>query len=259
MPHSNSAPQHAFLPIPAVDIRGGRCVRLTKGDYAAETVYNDDPAGVALDWVARGAKRLHLIDLDGARDGRPVNLGIAREVASRTGVPIQWGGGVRSKAIAEELLEAGVTWLILGTVAVREPQTLAEILTLGPQRFLVSLDCRGGRIATQGWLAEEGEGRSAIEVGRGLAELGIAGFIYTNIDRDGTLQGIDPAPPVELAQQTGLPVIIAGGLGSVRDVQLAASHQEQGINGVILGKALYDGRITLEEALPFASPLLTQR
>ncbi len=236
--------------IPAIDLRGGRCVRLTQGRYDEETVYADDPAAVAREWVRQGAQRIHVVDLDGAREGRPVNLGAVRAVcAAAAPVPVQAGGGIRSPADLEAVFAAGARWAILGTRAIQDEAFLREALQRYPGRVLVSLDVRDGRLAVAGWL--ETAGPALEEAAARLAVLGARQVVVTDVSRDGTLGGVNAGLVAAVAAR-GLEVIAAGGVSSVEDVARLKALAPRGVAGAIVGKALYAGRLTLPAALEAA-------
>lgn len=238
-----------MLVIPAIDLRGGRCVRLTQGRYDAETVYADDPVAVALDWVAQGAARLHVVDLDGARVGHPVNLGVVRAIDAAVEIPIQLGGGLRSAADIAQALDAGADRVILGTRAVQDEGFLKQAAAIFPGRIIVSLDVRGERVAVSGWL-EEAAVTLDEAVGR-LAALGFEEVIVTDVERDGTLSGVNPELVRRVARH-GLRVFAAGGVGSLDDIVALRALEPEGLAGVIVGKALYSGRLNLADALAAA-------
>ena len=235
--------------IPAIDIRGGRCVRLEQGDYDRETVFGDDPAAVARRWEVAGARRLHVVDLDGARDGRPGNEDAVQAILAASSVPVQVGGGVRDIAVIQRYLDAGADRVNLGTTAVKDQTTLINAVTLFRERIVVGVDARGGMVATDGWL--ETSTLPATEFVKQLSEVGVSRIIYTDIMRDATLTGPNFGAITELLEFiSGLPspvsVIVAGGLSSVEDlVRLSALAVE----GAIVGKALYTGDIDLASAL----------
>ena len=235
--------------IPAIDIRGGRCVRLEQGDYARETVFDDDPVAVAKRWQAAGAQRLHVVDLDGARDGRPGNEEAVRAILAASSVPVQVGGGVRDIAVIQRYLDAGADRVNLGTTAVKDQTTLINAVTLFRERIVVGVDARGGMVATDGWL--ETSTLPATELVKQLSELGVSRIIYTDILRDATLTGPNYAAIAELLEFiSGLPspvsVIVAGGLSSVHDL---VRLSELPVEGAIVGKAIYTGDIDLAAAL----------
>jgi phosphoribosylformimino-5-aminoimidazole carboxamide ribotide isomerase len=239
--------------IPAIDIRGGRCVRLEQGDYARETVFGDDPAAVAGRWEAAGSRRLHVVDLDGARDGRPGNEEIIGKIVGAASVPVQVGGGIRDIAVMQRYLDAGADRVILGTAAVKDQTTLINAVTLFRERIVVGVDARGGMVATDGWL--ETSTLPATELVKQLSELGVSRIIYTDILRDATLTGPNFGAIAELLEFiSGLPspvsVIVAGGLSSVEDLMRLS---ELPVEGAIVGKAIYTGDIDLAAALQAVS------
>ncbi len=239
--------------IPAIDVRGGRCVRLAQGDYARETVYADDPVEVALRWQAAGAPRIHVVDLDGAREGRPMNEAVVGRILSRVKVPVQVGGGIRDIGTVQRYLELGAARVILGTAAIEEPELLAQALALARQAIIVGVDARDGVVVTRGWLkASELAPASLV---RRLSEAGVTRVIYTDVSRDGMLAGPNFAGIAELlAEVDGLPapvkVIASGGVATLEHIrQLAAL----GVEGAIVGKALYTGDLDLREAVKAAA------
>ncbi len=233
---------------PAIDVLGGKAVRLEQGDYERSKVYEAEPIDAARRWVEQGARRLHVVDLDGAREGRPVNLDHLTAIASEFDVPIQYGGGLRSVASAQAALEAGAARVVLGTVAFKDVGVLDAVLgTLG-DRAAVSVDVRGGRVATDGWIERtELTGEGAIVR---LRERGVAVFIYTNVDLDGTLAGIDGGEVECVSQAVNDGELIwSGGVGAIGDLERLAALDPPNLGGVIVGKALYEQRFTIGEAL----------
>jgi phosphoribosylformimino-5-aminoimidazole carboxamide ribotide isomerase len=230
--------------IPAIDIRDGRCVRLYRGDYAQETVFSDDPVAVARRWQAEGAPRLHLVDLDGAREGRPVNNGVIVAIARAVSIPCQAGGGIRSVQTIERYLSAGVERVILGSVAVEQPSVLGAALALHGEAIIAGVDARGGRVALHGWRERSME--KAEDLVRRLANVGVRRFIYTDISRDGTLRGPNLAATARVAKAVAVPVIASGGIATLDHVRRLC---QIGVEGAILGRALYDGSLSLPEAL----------
>ena len=231
----------------AVDIRGGRCVRLHQGDYGAETVYDDDPVGRAVQMEADGAGWIHVVDLDGARSGRPDNAAAVAAIAGAVSVPVQAGGGVRSAAVAETWFAAGVARVVLGTAAMRDPDLVHDLAR--EHRVAVGLDARAGEVATDGWL--QGSGRPVLDVARDFADAGVDAFVVTDISRDGTLEGPDVAGLAAMLDATTVDVIASGGVGRLDDLRtLAALESADGrrLSGVIVGTALYEGRFTVGEA-----------
>ena len=233
--------------IPAIDLRGGRCVRLYQGDYSQETVFSDDPLAVALRWQAEGARRLHLVDLDGAREGRPVNSDVIGRIAGAVSIPVQVGGGIRSLKDIEKTLALGVQRVILGTAAVDVPELVAEACRRYGEAVVVGVDAKDGYVAVRGWL--EGSALKAADLIQAMAELGAGRFIYTDIARDGTLTEPNFAALAELTARFSLPIIVAGGVARLEHLRRLASL---GAEGAIAGKALYTGDLSLREALSMA-------
>lgn len=233
--------------IPAIDIRGGRCVRLAQGDYARETVFGDDPSAMARRWAAAGATRIHVVDLDGAREGRQANAAAVRAVVEAVDVPVQTGGGIRSLEAVQATLDAGLDRIVLGTAAVKDPALLAQAVALAGQRLIVSVDAREGRVSLEGWT--EATDLDAVEFVARMADAGVARVVYTDILRDGVTDGPNFAMYERLTAVTPLAVVAAGGVGSVDDVRRLA---ECGVEGAIVGRALYTGDIDLGAALEAA-------
>jgi phosphoribosylformimino-5-aminoimidazole carboxamide ribotide isomerase len=239
-----------MLIIPAVDIRGGRCVRLVHGDLSKETVYHEDPLEMALRWEAEGVARIHLVDLDGAFQGGMQNSAVIERIARAVKVPVQVGGGIRDEARASELLERGVSRVILGTVAVTSPQLVEALCSRFPGQVVVGIDARAGKVAIRGWV-EEAE-LSAIDLARKMESLGVREIIYTDINRDGTLQGPNLAALEEMARAVNQQVIASGGVSSLNDLEKLCLLESLGVSGAILGQALYTGRVDLRAALAIA-------
>jgi phosphoribosylformimino-5-aminoimidazole carboxamide ribotide isomerase len=234
--------------LPAIDLRGGRCVRLLQGDYAHETVFSDDPVAMARRWVEAGARRLHIVDLDGARAGRPENLHVVRQIAAAVPVPVQLGGGMRDGECIMAALEAGVERVILGTALVTgEPEVIHGLLREFGARVLVGVDARDGRVAIQGWT--ETTGRDAVEMARELEAQGARRLVYTDISSDGMLAGPNLEAVRRMVEALSIPVISAGGVSSAGDVRRLGELEPLGLEGVIIGKALYTGDVRLEEVL----------
>ena len=232
---------------PAVDIKDGKCVRLRQGVEDQVTVFSDDPAAMARQWVAAGTKWLHVIDLDGAFSGTPRNMDLIRELCSSVSIPVQLGGGIRSVEVAGKYLEAGVTRLIIGTVALEDPDLFRELCRTYPGRIGVSLDARDGNLKTKGWV--EDAGKTVAEVVPELERAGAAFFIYTDISRDGMQSGVNIPALEALLGMTGRPVLIAGGISTLEDVQAVFPLRDKGLAGVITGKAIYAGSLDLKAAL----------
>jgi len=233
--------------IPAVDIKGGQCVRLKQGRMSEETVYSHDPVQAALTWCSKGAERIHLVDLDGAVEGKRVNGEMIREIARSVPVPVELGGGIRNLASIEFYLEAGVEWVVLGTAADKDPNLVKEACRKFPGHVMLAIDARGGRVAVEGW-TEDTE-RSAVEVARAFDSQGIAAVIYTDIQRDGMSVGPNIQATGELARALKTPVITSGGISGLEDIRKVISLSGQGVMGVITGRALYEGTLDLEEAI----------
>ena len=238
--------------IPAIDLLEGRCVRLYQGDYARSQVFNDNPADVARQWVEQGARWLHIVDLDGAKTGKVVNLQAIEELLQAVPVPIQVGGGLRDRTSVAQLLDLGVQRVILGTIAVEQPQLVAELCQEFPGQIVVGIDARNGRVATRGWL--ETSEVLATQLAQQMQELGAAAIIYTDIHRDGTLQGPNLEALRELAAVVSIPVIASGGVSSVTDLLSLLALEPLGVIAVIVGRALYTGDISLKEALQAIGP-----
>jgi phosphoribosylformimino-5-aminoimidazole carboxamide ribotide isomerase len=231
---------------PAIDMLGGKAVRLVKGDFEAKTVYDEDPLSAANAWVADGARYLHVVDLDGAKAGEPANLEHLRRICSQSGVPVQFGGGLRSLRSVREALDAGAQRVILGTAAFVDPAFLTDCLQRWPGQVLVSVDVRGGRVATSGWT--QTIQLTATEVLARLAEQGVEDLLYTSVDRDGMLEGPNLREVADIARAARGSLIYSGGIGALVDLEALASI-EPPLDGVIVGKALYERRFTVTQAL----------
>jgi phosphoribosylformimino-5-aminoimidazole carboxamide ribotide isomerase len=230
---------------PAIDIRGGRTVRLTQGDFERETVYDADPAEAALRWAGEGASFLHVVDLDGARQGRPVNIETVRRIVERAGVPVQVGGGLRDAKAVATVLEAGAERIVLGTAAMRNPDFLGAALAAHEEQVVVSVDARGGRVALQGW-TEAGALEVPVAI-RDLTRMGVRRFVFTPIEVDGTMRGPGLAELRRAAQETNAELIYSGGIGGLGDLRSLATDVPENVEGVIVGRALYEGRFTVTE------------
>ncbi|MEG3436272.1 1-(5-phosphoribosyl)-5-[(5-phosphoribosylamino)methylideneamino]imidazole-4-carboxamide isomerase [Pannus brasiliensis CCIBt3594] len=238
--------------LPAIDILEGKCVRLYQGDYQQSRVFNENPVTVALQWVEQGATRLHLVDLDGAKEGKSVNLPTIEAIVRAVDIPVQVGGGLRDVAGASNLFNIGVEYAILGTIAVENPDLVSELSQRFPKRILVGIDARGGKVATRGWL--ETSEVEAIDLARRMASRGVAGIIYTDIHRDGTLTGPNLPALRELAEAIEIPVIASGGVSSLTDLLSLLGLESIGVTGVIVGRALYTGEVDLGEAIRAIGP-----
>jgi phosphoribosylformimino-5-aminoimidazole carboxamide ribotide isomerase len=239
-----------MLIIPAIDLKGGRCVRLYQGDMDRATIYSDDPVATALRWQSEGAERLHVVDLDGAVSGAGVNTGVIQRICQALTIPVQVGGGIRTLETVEHLFTHGVNRIILGTVAYRQPEVVATACQRFPGRITVGIDARAGKVAVQGWT--EATELEAITLAKQCADMGVSEIVYTDIARDGTEQGVNLDATLALAQAVSLPVIASGGVASLLDIERLAPLQKEGIAGVIIGKALYTGAIKLEDAIAVA-------
>jgi len=239
------------LIIPAIDIKDGRCVRLSQGRMDAVTVYHDDPVEVARKWAAAGAGLIHLVDLDGAVEGKARNFSVVERIAAAVDVPVQVGGGIRDLKTAEKYLSVkGVKRIIIGTAACEDPGLLAALLSRFPGRVAVGIDARDGRVAIKGWVETTDE--RAVDLARRLAGAGVACIIYTDISRDGMLSGPNVKATKEMAGCVDIPVVASGGISSIDDIR---AHRGVNIEGIIIGKALYSGAFTLAEAIAAARGL----
>jgi phosphoribosylformimino-5-aminoimidazole carboxamide ribotide isomerase len=233
--------------IPAIDLRGGACVRLEQGDYNRETVYGSDPVAMAERWERAGAKRLHLVDLDGAKAGVPLQSAIVQKIAERVRIPVEVGGGIRNQETIRAYLENGVQWVILGSAAVRDQALLTWACLEYPGRIILGLDARNGRVAVDGWL--QTTELLAVDFAKKAKDLGVAEVIYTDISRDGTLRGPNLEALEVMAKESGLSVIASGGISSIADLMRIKTMEPLGVTGAIVGKALYSGGIDLGEAV----------
>jgi phosphoribosylformimino-5-aminoimidazole carboxamide ribotide isomerase len=236
---------------PAIDLRGGKCVRLRQGDYSRETVYGDDPAEVARRWVAEGATCLHLVDLDGARDGTIVNLQAIEAIVAAAKVPCELGGGIRDEATIEQLVNTGLSRLVIGTRALKEPDWFRAVARRFPQRLALGIDAKQGLVATDGWL--ETSSMRAIDLARQFASEPIAAVIYTDIARDGMLAGPNLEAMQEMSEAVEMDVVASGGVTNADDVRNLA---KVGMAGCIIGRALYEGTLTLADARAAATATL---
>jgi phosphoribosylformimino-5-aminoimidazole carboxamide ribotide isomerase len=232
---------------PAIDLKEGRCVRLVQGDMDRATVFNDDPADQAATFAAQGFEWLHIVDLDGAFAGRPINASAVEAILGRISIPVQLGGGIREMKTVEGWLSKGVARVIIGTAAVRDPDFVREAARLFPGKIAVGIDAKAGRVAVDGWA--QTSTLTADELGRRFEDVGVSAIIYTDISRDGILTGLNIPMTLSLAKAVRIPVIASGGLASMADVERLLQPDCAGLAGAISGRALYDGRIDPEEAL----------
>lgn len=238
--------------IPAIDLLGGRCVRLFQGDYEQSQVFDDDPVAVARRWAEQGATRIHLVDLDGAKAGQPENWQAIAQIVGAIDVPVQVGGGLRDRTRVKALFDLGVQYAILGTAAVENPDLVGELSREFPGRIFVGIDARDGKVATRGWL--ETSTVMADDLAQRMGVLGAAAIIYTDIKRDGTLKGPNLDALRELAAKIDTPVIASGGVSSMSDLLSLLGVAPLGVSGVIVGKALYTGNVDLSEAIKAIGP-----
>jgi len=244
-----------MLLIPAIDIKDGRCVRLRQGVMEDETVFSEDPVAMAVQWIELGARRLHLVDLDGAVGGKPKNQAVIRDIVDAVGedVPVQLGGGIRDLDTMESYLDDGLSYLIIGTAAVRDPGLLHDACGAFPGRILVGLDAREGKVATDGW--SKLTKHDVLDLARKFEDYGIEGVIYTDIGRDGMLTGINIEATVRLASELVVPVFASGGVSGMEDIEKLCAVEEEGVQGVILGRALYEGKLDFAQAQARADQL----
>ncbi len=236
---------------PAIDLKDGNCVRLHKGVMDSETIYNESPASQAIDFAKAGFSWIHIVDLNGAIEGKPVNEAAVKEILNTVDLPLQLGGGIRTLQQIENWLQAGVSRVILGTVAVKDPELMIEACTLFPDQIVLGLDAYGTDVATEGWV--EKSGQTMLDLITQYQDCGLNHIIYTDINRDGTGEGLNMENTIQLAQNTTVPVIASGGVGSLADVEAVKAAEKQGVAGMIIGKALYDGRIDPLDALKIAA------
>jgi phosphoribosylformimino-5-aminoimidazole carboxamide ribotide isomerase len=235
---------------PAIDLKNGQCVRLLRGVMDAATVFSDDPPAQARRFVEAGCRWLHVVDLDGAFAGKPMNAKAVDGIVAASGVPVQLGGGIRDLDTIARWLDAGVSRVILGTVAVKDPDLVKQACRKHPEQIVVGIDARGGRVAVEGW-AEESE-ITALDLALRFEDAGVAAIVYTDIDRDGALGGVNVEATAGLARALSTPVIASGGVASLDDIAALKTHERDGVAGAILGRALYDGRVDLAAAIKLA-------
>ncbi len=239
-----------MLIIPAIDIRGGKCVRLFQGDYEKETVYGEDPVAMAQRWIAQGAKFLHLVDLDGAREGIPRHQKMIQAIVEKSSIPVQAGGGIRDLVAVQDYLSLGVYRVILGTAAFTHPHFLGEACAKWPGRVAVDIAAKAGKATVSGWVRET-EAR-ATDLAKRCEELGASVIIFTDILRDGTQKGVNLEATRELARALRIPLIASGGVSTIEDIEALLPLEKEGVSGVIVGRALYAGTLNLPEAIALA-------
>jgi len=237
-----------MLIIPAIDLKDGRCVRLQQGDMDSATVFSDNPAAMARHWAEQGARRLHIVDLNGAVAGKPKNEKVIREMISAVGdaLPIQLGGGIRDLDTIESYIDAGVGYVIIGTAAVKNPGFLHDACYAFPGHIIVGLDAKDGKVAVEGW--SKMTGHDVVDLGKKFEDYGVEALVYTDIGRDGMLTGVNVEATLKLAQAIKIPIIASGGLSSVKDVQAVCKLVPEGIVGAIAGRALYEGKLDFKKA-----------
>jgi phosphoribosylformimino-5-aminoimidazole carboxamide ribotide isomerase len=237
-----------MLIIPAIDLKDGRCVRLQQGDMDSATVFSEDPVDMARHWAGQGARRLHIVDLNGAVAGKPKNEKVIREMINAVGetLPIQLGGGIRDLDTIESYIDAGVAFVIIGTAAVKNPGFLHDACYAFPGHIIVGLDAKDGKVAVEGW--SKMTGHDVVDLGKKFEDYGVEALVYTDIGRDGMLTGVNIEATLKLAQAIRIPIIASGGLSSVKDVQSVCKLVPEGIVGAIAGRALYEGKLDFKKA-----------
>lgn len=244
-----------MLLIPAIDLKDGRCVRLRQGDMSRETVFSEDPVAMARHWVELGARRLHVVDLNGARSGKPVNEAVIRKIVNAVGadIPVQLGGGLRDLDTIERYIDDGVSYVVIGTAAVKNPGFLQDACSAFGGHVIVALDAKGGKVATDGW--SKLTGHDVIDLAKKFEEYGVDAILYTDIGRDGMLTGVNIEATVQLARAVRIPVIASGGVASVADIERLCAVEDEGIEAVVLGRALYEGTLDFKAAQARADEL----
>ncbi len=246
-----------MLLIPAIDLKEGKCVRLRQGRMEDDTVFSDDPVAMAARWVEAGARRLHLVDLDGAFAGRPVNADVIHRISKEfPDLPIQIGGGIRSEATVHSYLDAGVQFVIIGTKAVNEPRFVADLCVEFPGHIIVGLDAKEGKVAIDGWAKLSKH--DVIDMAKQFENDGVEAIIYTDISRDGMMQGVNVEATVKLAQAVNIPIIASGGISNIDDIRALSAVAEKGITGAITGRAIYEGGLDFAEGQALADKLCSR-
>jgi len=244
-----------MLLIPAIDLKDGRCVRLRQGDLDDATVFSEDPVAMAAHWLEQGARRLHLVDLNGAVSGKPRNESTIKAIVEEVGaeIPVQIGGGIRDLDTIERYLDFGIAYVIIGTAAVKNPGFLHDACGAFPGNIIVGLDARDGKVATDGW--SKLTRHDVLDLGRKFEDYGCEGIIYTDIGRDGMLSGVNVDATVRLAQHVSIPVIASGGIADIRDIEALCAVEEEGVEGAILGRSIYEGTLEFQAAQTRADEL----
>jgi len=233
--------------IPAIDLKDGRCVRLAQGDFSRVTVYSDDPVGIAKKWQENGAERIHVIDLDGSLRGSPRNMDVIRDIVAEVGLPIEVGGGIRDMNTIGTYIGMGVKWVILGTMALRDKGFVRKACQTFKGEIILGMDANEGKVSIQGWTEQTSE--SAVDIAKGYEGYGLAAIIYTDIKRDGMETGVNIEATRELAQSVDIPIIASGGVSGTEDIRRLREVEKFGVIGVIIGRALYSGAVSLKEAI----------
>ena len=245
-----------MLIIPAIDLKDGKCVRLRQGRMEDDTVFSDDPVEVAQRWLNEGARRIHLVDLDGAFAGEPKNADVIQRICAACGdIPVQIGGGIRTMDSADAYINAGIQWLIIGTLAVKNPEFVDELCQRHADHVIVGLDAKDGFVATEGWA--EASSLEASVLARRFEDVGVSAIVYTDISRDGMMQGVNVDATAKLASAISIPVIASGGIASIDDIHALGERLDSGISGTIVGRALYEGTIDLRQAQQLADSFPT--
>jgi phosphoribosylformimino-5-aminoimidazole carboxamide ribotide isomerase len=244
-----------MLLIPAIDLKDGHCVRLRQGDMQSATVFSEDPVAMARHWVAQGARRLHIVDLNGARSGKPVNEPIIRKIVQAVGddVPVQLGGGLRDLDLIERYIDDGVRYVVIGTAAVKNPGFLQDACSAFGGHVVVALDAKGGKVATDGW--SKLTGHDVVDLAKKFEDYGVDAILYTDIGRDGMLTGVNVEATVELARAVKIPVLASGGIRDLSDIDKLCAVEDDGVEGAILGRSLYEGTLDFKAAQARADEL----
>lgn len=238
---------------PAIDLQNGKVVRLYKGDLTSATIYNDNPAQQAKTFQQEGFQWIHVVDLDGAANGMPSDASVVRHILEAVDIPVQLGGGIRTHAHIEHWMNAGISRVILGTAAVRDPDLVTQACKEFPGKIAVGIDAREGYVAVEGWLT--GSNVNAVDLAKTFEDVGVCAIIFTDIDRDGTGEGLNMASTIEMAEAISIPVIASGGVGSMDDLEAVKAACDHGVEGVIVGKAYYEGKIDVPQALKLAASI----
>ena len=233
--------------IPAIDIQNGNCVRLRQGDFSQETIFNNSPLDIAKKWVKDGAQRLHIVDLDGARLGEPINIDLISKICKTfPSIPVQIGGGIRDIETARKYINAGASFIIIGTKAVEDPNFVKDLCSEFHKKIIIGIDAKNGEVATEGWVSNSKV--NAISLSKKFEDFGVSEIVYTDIEKDGMMGGLNIEATVDLAKEINIPVIASGGVSSNDDLKKIINYEKFGISGVIVGRALYENKINIKEA-----------